>query len=261
MKGKSWSIPIGMVFKKYYCCKCGNKLKKEQTHRVVTKEDKDYYQYQKYNTFPRYDQDVYDFRFMCPSCEKRISFTEQCIIERIQHKCQNKILSSTEIKENYNKCKQADNKRVLIRDILVALFFNLIGFTLFFFFGTEKQQRDIIVLTSLFLIVMSLCIIGIVKHYKGSYKLRKNQTHSHEHISKMEKLQAYSSHNKDLIIESNKCYCYYCLSTFNKEDIIEYIDNDKTALCPHCKVDTVLPDSIDDEITKTTLKDMHDYWF
>ena len=42
MKGKSYSIPFGMVFKKYYCSKCGTKLEKEKTHRVVTKNDKDY---------------------------------------------------------------------------------------------------------------------------------------------------------------------------------------------------------------------------
>lgn len=261
MKGKSYSIPVGMVFKKYYCSKCGGKLKKEQTHRVVTKEDKDYYQYQRYNTFPRYDQDVYDYRFMCPSCEKRISFTEQCIIERIQKKCQNKILSSTEIKENYNKCKQADNKRVLVRNILVTLFANLICFSLIFFLATNKQLKDLIIISSIFVIVFAFCIIGVFKHYKGNYKLRKNQTYSHEHITKMEKLHAYSSHNRDLISESNECHCYYCLTKFNKEDIIEYIDNNMTAVCPHCGIDTVLPDSIDEEITKTTLKDMHDYWF
>ena len=39
MKGKSWSIPVGMVFKKYYCSKCGGKLVKSKTHRVVTKDD------------------------------------------------------------------------------------------------------------------------------------------------------------------------------------------------------------------------------
>ena len=30
MNGKSWSIPFGMVFKKYYCSKCGEKLVKEK---------------------------------------------------------------------------------------------------------------------------------------------------------------------------------------------------------------------------------------
>ena len=45
LRGKSWSMPVGMVFKSYYCSHCGTKLVKSKTHRVVTKEDKDYYQY------------------------------------------------------------------------------------------------------------------------------------------------------------------------------------------------------------------------
>lgn len=38
MKGKSWSISIGMVSKEHYCSKCGAKLEAERTHRVVTKK-------------------------------------------------------------------------------------------------------------------------------------------------------------------------------------------------------------------------------
>ena len=67
MKGKSWSIPVGMVFKKYYCSKCGGKLVKSKTHRVVTKDDKDYYQYHDVGTYPRYDYDVYSYEFKCQS--------------------------------------------------------------------------------------------------------------------------------------------------------------------------------------------------
>ena len=87
MKGKNYSIPYGMVFKKYYCSKCGMELEKERTHRVVSKDDKDYYQYHDHGTFPRSDHDVYDYRFKCPYCNTRISFEEQCIIKRIQNMC------------------------------------------------------------------------------------------------------------------------------------------------------------------------------
>ena len=78
------SIPFGMLFKKYYCSNCGVKLEKEKTHRVVTKDDRDYYQYHEYGMFPLRDHDVYGYRFRCPSCKKRTSFDEQCVIERIQ---------------------------------------------------------------------------------------------------------------------------------------------------------------------------------
>jgi len=42
MNGKSSSIPVGMIFKKHYCSNCGARLEKECTHRVVTKDEKDY---------------------------------------------------------------------------------------------------------------------------------------------------------------------------------------------------------------------------
>lgn len=83
MNGKSWSIPFGMVFKKYYCSKCGEKLVKEKTHRVVTKDDLDYYQYHEKDMYPRSPVDVYSYRFRCNNCHKAITFNEQCILEII----------------------------------------------------------------------------------------------------------------------------------------------------------------------------------
>ena len=58
MKGKSWSIPVGMIFKKHYCHHCGNKLEKEKNHRIVSKDDVDYYKYHDVGNYPRYDYDV-----------------------------------------------------------------------------------------------------------------------------------------------------------------------------------------------------------
>ena len=104
MKGKSYSIPFGIAFNKsYYCSKCGAKLEKEKTHRVVTKNDKDYYQYHDRRMFPLNDYDVYDYRFRCPSCETRIAYDEQCVIERIQKQQGHSVLSYWEIKESYEE--------------------------------------------------------------------------------------------------------------------------------------------------------------
>jgi len=110
LKTQSYSIPFGMIFKKYHCSKCGAQLEKEKTHRVVTKEDKDYYQYHDYVEFPRRDVDVYDYRLKCPSCGARIAFDEQCIIERIQKKCGQEVLSNADIKEHYEECKEGTTK-------------------------------------------------------------------------------------------------------------------------------------------------------
>ncbi|MCH5180839.1 MAG: hypothetical protein J1F32_06475 [Erysipelotrichales bacterium] len=261
MKGKSYSIPQGMVFKKYYCSKCGTRLVKERTHRIVRKYDKDYFQYQRYNYFPRYDYDVYDNRFKCPSCNTRIAFVEQCRIERIPKKYKKKILSSEEIKNNYKEATRGDNRRVLIRNISVPVVFNIILFTYIFFFVTGKTIRDLFIVIILFLIDTLIIVILKIKDYKGSFKLRINQGYSHEKEAQLEKLHAYSSNNKELIDRSNKCYCFHCKSELDSKDVHDYIDEGKTALCPKCGIDSIIPDSIDEEINEIIIVEMNNYWF
>ena len=260
MKGKSYSIPFGMVFKKYYCSKCGTKLEKERTHRIVTKSDKDYYQYHDYGMFPRSDHDVYDYRFKCPSCNARISFVEQCIIERIQRRCNSKVLSSIEIKDNYKKCKYEDDKRVLIRNILVPVVFISLFFSMFYFFGTNKESFSLGVLITLYILSVLGIIIGTIRKYKGNCKLRSYQSYSHEKETQLNRLHAYCSHNKELDIISKTCYCFYCKEKYDSKEVIEYIDDGQTALCPKCGVDTVLPDSIE-EVNEEVIDEMNEYWF
>jgi hypothetical protein len=36
--------------------------------------------------------------------------------------------------------------------------------------------------------------------------------------------------------------CFYCLKTFDVSDIKEYTDKGKTAICPHCHIDSVVGD-------------------
>lgn len=260
MKGKSYSIPFGMVFKKYYCSKCGTKLEKEKTHRIVTKNDKDYYQYHDYGMFPRSDHDVYDYRFKCPHCNARVSFVEQCIIERIQKKCNSKILSSIEIKDNYKECKTGDNKRVLIRNILVPTVYISLFFPMFYFYRTNKESFSLCILIVLYILSVLGIVIGSIRKYKGNYKLRRLQSYSHEEESKLNKLHVYCSHNKELIITSKVCHCFYCKQKFDSSEVVEYIDNGQTGLCPKCGVDTILPDSLG-EINDKVIDEMNKYWF
>ena len=58
-------------YEKVYNPKTG---KYERTHRIVSKDDKDYYQYHEVGLYPSNDYDVYEYRFMCPSCNNKISF-------------------------------------------------------------------------------------------------------------------------------------------------------------------------------------------
>lgn len=260
MNGKSWSIPAGMVFKKYYCSKCGEKLVKEKTHRVVTKEDKDYYQYHDYNMYPRNPVDVYSYRFRCNHCNKSISYSEQCILEKIQKKYKTKVLIDEEIKEYYNESKKIVEKNSLIQEIIVVISFIILGTILMILTSeNEKTTFAMIIFMAIFSIFL---IINIFRSHKGKRKLRMHQEYSYDYENLMEKLHTYCSNNKDLIIKSNKCYCFHCCKAFSKEEIKEYIDeNNDTALCPYCDIDSILPDTIAEELNDKLIDEMNKYWF
>ena len=261
MKGKNYSIPFGMVFMKYYCSKCGERLEKEKTHRVVTKDDKDYYQYQDYGNFPRYDIDVYDYRWKCPSCGERISFDEQCIIERIQKKCGQSVLSRADIKEFYVECKEGNAKRVLWRNIVISIVVCFASALLFCLFKNNQTPRDCLNTFLLFSVIAVASVIASIRRHKGNYKLKRNYTYSYEKESQFKKLHAYSSHNKKLIDIADKCYCFYCKSSMEQSEIQNYIDDGQTALCPKCEIDAIIPDSIDDTVDEQIISEMNEYWF
>lgn len=261
MTGFNYSIPWGMVFKKYYCSKCGAKLEKEKTYRVVSNNDKDYYQYHSASNLLRGDHAVHSYRLKCPACEARISYIEQCIIERIQKKLNHKILSSTEIKDNYNEEQLNNSKRVFRKSILYAIIINILFAPVFYFAFTAQDLIGLGVTIAFYIISTIVGIISTIRDFKGTNKFRHNQTYSHEKESQLNILQAYSSHNKKYIDTADSCYCFHCKSSFKATDIVSYTDNGQTALCPKCHVDTIIPDSINHEVNESIIEEMNKYWF
>jgi len=71
----------------------------------------------------------------------------------------------------------------------------------------------------------------------------------------------YSMKNKKFIENSKDCGCYSCLALFPATEINEWTDSGLTALCPKCKVDSVLPEVEGLEITLDNMKIFHKYWF
>jgi hypothetical protein len=49
-----------------------------------------------------------------------------------------------------------------------------------------------------------------------------------------------STHHREELERSEVCGCFYCLGTCVAGDVEEWIDDDGTALCPRCGVDSVL---------------------
>ena len=86
MKNKSVSILIGMVTKKFYCHKCGERLSKHPKTRTVKPGDPDYRKHNRINhrTHMIGDVEVTEYDFQCPACGNVIEYDEQCVIGKIK---------------------------------------------------------------------------------------------------------------------------------------------------------------------------------
>ena len=75
--------------------------------------------------------------------------------------------------------------------------------------------------------------------------------------------------NKEEILSSDLCGCFYCLSLFKPDQIIDWLKDDEantdigniyTALCT-CGIDAVIGSASGFPITKQFMQDMHARWF
>ena len=262
MKGKSWQIPVNTG--KYSCACCGGKLTTEKTHRVVTKEDRDYFQYQRYNTFPRVDHDVYGFEYKCTSCGNYTSFHEQKIIHKLQKKCGSNLLSKELIKQYMPTAKNEYIKSRLWRNILINIVVFLIwGIALIA--NVNPNSDDISKAIGLVFLLVSIpftfYLIFTIKKFNGTFKWRGFQGYSFADEILFTKLHASSKNNRELVEKSNMCHCFHCRKSFRASDIKSYTDYSKSAMCPNCNKATLIPDAIDEKILPSVLNQMHDYWF
>lgn len=261
MSAVSYSLPLAMSIKKFYCAQCGAKLEKEQTHRFVTKDDIDYYRYQDYNTFPRRDYDVYDYRFMCPGCGKRITFDEQRIVRRIQKKQGRIILSSDEIASHYAQGKKAIQKEVLLKSMLLPFLFALISCVFFCIHQTGKSKEDFMYAALFSLVTAGVLMVFAIRRYKGSGRMRAEKSYPYEKEAQLKKLHTYSVHNKDRIAVADKCYCFFCKTVMDHREIMDFGEDGQTAKCPQCGLSSILPDSIEEPLDEKVIAEMHKYWF
>ena len=76
-----------------------------------------------------------------------------------------------------------------------------------------------------------------------------------------EEAHRFSSHNRKNLEKDTRCGCFHCLKIFNHNEIDEWWDDDDTAVCPYCGIDSVLGASSGFSITEQFLKGMHKEWF
>jgi hypothetical protein len=71
----------------------------------------------------------------------------------------------------------------------------------------------------------------------------------------------HSSRHRAELESSEQCGCFYCFAIFPPSEIFDWIDDDRTALCPRCGIDSVIGTASGFPVTKEFLERMHGHWF
>lgn len=72
----------------------------------------------------------------------------------------------------------------------------------------------------------------------------------------------HSSRHRDEISRSVSVGCFYCAQTYPAVAIAEWWDDDQTAVCPKCGIDSVIGDASGLPVTdEAFLEAMHKRWF
>ena len=71
----------------------------------------------------------------------------------------------------------------------------------------------------------------------------------------------HCSRHRTEILASKLCACFYCRGSFGPDEIVEWTDDDQTAICQKCGIDSVIGSGAGFPLTKEFLDEMHKYWF
>lgn len=70
-------------------------------------------------------------------------------------------------------------------------------------------------------------------------------------------LDLKSTNNREALKATLHASCYCCIKTFNSSDIVDWADYGRTAVCPLCGVDAIVPGIIAIEV----LQRLNQHWF
>ena len=117
-------MPREMKKREFYCSYCGEKLIPYPKTRIVKRGDPDYKEHSYLGRGRRLigDIELTEYDFKCLSCERIISYDEQCVIEEIQKHIGVHTLSQDNINENYDKATATLKKKRKIRSIISKSF-------------------------------------------------------------------------------------------------------------------------------------------
>ena len=80
-------------------------------------------------------------------------------------------------------------------------------------------------------------------------------------LPRLQRAHERSINHRTEIEASAVCGCFYCKSTFSPREIDDWIDDEQTAICPHCGIDSVIGDKSGFPITRKFLTEMNRRFF
>jgi hypothetical protein len=79
--------------------------------------------------------------------------------------------------------------------------------------------------------------------------------------TRLEAAHRHCMASEDELRQSKAAECFYCKSIFPAAAVTQFLENEHTALCPGCMIDSVLGDASGFPIAPDFLAEMHQYWF
>jgi hypothetical protein len=76
-----------------------------------------------------------------------------------------------------------------------------------------------------------------------------------------EAVHRHCTAHKDELRWSKIAGCFYCTSVFPATAVTQFLENERTALCLECMIDSVLGDATGFPIAPDFVAEMHQYWF
>lgn len=97
----------------------------------------------------------------------------------------------------------------------------------------------------------------------GKAKIKQNEVElmTKTGVGDIIEARKHSRNNREEITHSHTCGCFHCRKRFNPAEITDWIEGEKTAVCPVCGVDSIIGDAAGFPITVGLLKTMKAYWF
>ena len=100
MKGYEFKMPIGMLFKRMYCSKCGTKLVKYKVTHTYHKGDEGYQNHILGHATIGMDKIfIGTYVYKCNNCNTIITYDDQLKVSKTQKQFAKKILLDKEIKQ------------------------------------------------------------------------------------------------------------------------------------------------------------------